>query len=177
MDDHLSVAGCLGKPVRAQDLLREIRRLEPVSDILIIDDDWSFCQLMVRTLAAADATFCARCAYDGEEGIQAMRAQRPDLVLLDIVMPRVDGLQVLAEMRRERDLAHVPVILLTASTVAEDAIAQRGDRIVLHHPDGLSVADVLCCLRNLIGVVEPDYDERSVPESALIAGPGGANQS
>jgi CheY-like chemotaxis protein len=177
MGDHLSVAGCLGKPVRAQDLLREIRRLEPVSDILIIDDDWSFCQLMVRTLAAADATFCARCAYDGEEGIQAMRAQRPDLVLLDIIMPRVDGLQVLAEMRRERDLAHVPVILLTASTFAEDAIAQRGDRIVLRHPDGLSVADVLCCLRNLIGVVEPDYDERSVPESALIAGPGGANQS
>ena len=52
-------------------------------------------------------------ASDGQEGIKMVREQKPDLVLLDIVMPKVDGFEVLTELRKSPDISNIPVILLT----------------------------------------------------------------
>jgi two-component system cell cycle response regulator DivK len=60
-------------------------------------------------------------AEDGVSGLEAIRAHRPPLVLMDISLPDMDGLQVVAAMRSEAELAAIPVIALTAS-------AMRGDR-------------------------------------------------
>jgi CheY-like chemotaxis protein len=94
----------------------------------------------------------------------AMRAQRPDLLLLDLVMPEMDGFQVLAEMRRDPELDKIPVVLLTATNYAENALAQRANRIVIHRPDGLLPAQTLRCLRAVIGVLEPPLDDRLASE-------------
>jgi len=86
-------------------------------------------------------------------------------VLLDLIMPGVDGFQVLDEMRHDPHLANVPVVLVTATSYAEDALAQRGGRQVsLYRTDGLSPAEVLRCLRAFVGLLEPHYDERAMPE-------------
>jgi CheY-like chemotaxis protein len=103
-------------------------------------------------------------AYDGAEGLEAMCAHRPDLVLLDLIMPGVDGFQVLEKMRQQPELTDVPIVLLTATSYAEDALEQRGSQVVIRRPDGLRPAEVLRCLRAVIGVLEPRYDERSAPE-------------
>jgi len=61
------------------------------------------------------------------------------------------------------------VVLVTATSYAEDALAQRGGRqISLYRADGLSPAEVLHCLRAMVGVREPHYDERAVPEAATV---------
>lgn len=56
-------------------------------------------------------------AMDGEETLAQMRSEQPDLVLLDVNMPRKDGFQVLREMRSDPDISHIPVILITAARI------------------------------------------------------------
>jgi len=166
--DDLAVTACLTKPITARHLLREIERLGDIHDVLVVDDDRGFCQLVARMLESTGQAFEVRRAYDGEDGLSSMRARRPDLMLLDLVMPGMDGFQVLEEMRREPELANVPVVLLTATSYVEDALAQRGGQVVIHRPDGLSSVEVLRCLRAVIGILEPHYDEWSTPEEALV---------
>lgn len=85
--------------------------------ILVVDDD--------RKTAAAvrlyleSAGFQVMVAQDGREALEAARERRPDLVVLDVMLPRVDGLEVCRTLRAESDVA---VILLTARTTEEDKL-------------------------------------------------------
>ncbi|MCL5995848.1 MAG: hybrid sensor histidine kinase/response regulator [Chloroflexi bacterium] len=160
----LAVTACLTKPIMAARLRGEIARLGPICDILIVDDDHGFGQLVERVLDAGggrddDQTppLCIRHAYDGVQGLQAMRDQRPDLVLLDLAMPVMDGFQVLAKMRQDPQLTSIPVILLTVTTYAEDALRRFGGRFVVECKDGLSPLETLRCLKGVLGALEPRY--------------------
>jgi CheY-like chemotaxis protein len=95
-----------------------------------------------------------------------MNEHRPDMVLLDLIMPEKDGFDVLDEMRQSPQLVDVPVLLLTATTLAEDALSQRGGQVVIYRPEGLGPSDTLRCLRAIMGVLEPRYDERALPKEA-----------
>jgi CheY-like chemotaxis protein len=117
-----------------------------------------------RILSSAGLDLDVKRAYDGQEGLAAMRAQRPDLVLLDLIMPEVDGFQVLEEMRQDPNLIDVPVILVTAMGYAEDALMRRGSRVVIHRPDNLHLTEVFRCLKASFDVLEPRYNERSIPQ-------------
>ena len=61
-------------------------------------------------------------APDGEAGLEACRRLRPDVVLLDVMMPRMDGWQVLEAIKADDDLKHIPVVMLTAKVRDEDQI-------------------------------------------------------
>jgi CheY-like chemotaxis protein len=162
--DHLAVVACLTKPITADQLLREVEGLEEgIHDVLVVDDELGFCQLVERMLETSGRTFDVRYAHNGRDGLRAMRTQRPDLVLLDLILPGSDGFRVLEEMRREPGLAEIPVMLLTATSFLDDALAKRSSQIVISRPDGLYLNEVLDCLRAVIGVLEPRYDERSGP--------------
>ena len=165
--DDLRVAGCLNKPVSGQHLLQRITALGDIDDVLIVDDDRSFCQLVERILEASGRRLKVRSAYGGKDGLHALRVETPDLLLLDLMMPEVDGFRVLEEMRQDAQLARVPVLLLTATSLVEDALAERRGQIVISRSDGLSPADVLRCLRAIIEVLEPRYDEGPVPQESL----------
>ncbi|MCD6289440.1 MAG: hybrid sensor histidine kinase/response regulator [Anaerolineae bacterium] len=161
---ELAVAASLSKPVTQQQLLETIERLGGARDVLIVDDDRGFCQLITRMLETADNGFHVRHAYDGTEGIQAMRASRPDLVFLDLAMPGADGFEFLEEMRQDAQLAGIPVVLLTAVDYARDPSRQMGTRLLVHRADGLRPTEVLRCLKAISDVLKPRYDERSVPK-------------
>jgi signal transduction histidine kinase/CheY-like chemotaxis protein len=163
--DDLAVKACLTKPIASQQLMRAIGSLGGIRDILIVDDDRGFVQLIERILVANDDVFAIRRAYDGDDALQAMRDQRPDLVLLDLIMPRVDGFRVLEEMRCNLRLAEVPVILLTATSYEKDVLARRNGQIVIRRPEGLHAAEVLRCLEATINVMEPRYDSQALAES------------
>ena len=158
--NELAITSCLTKPITAQQLLAEVERVGGARRILIVDDDRGLCQLIERMLEASGRGFETRHAFDGAEGLLTMRAWRPDLVLLDLTMPGMDGFQVLEEMRRDRLLLGIPVALLTVTSYAEDVLTRRGSQIVVHRPGGLQLAETLRYLRALIDVLEPHYDER-----------------
>src|SRR4029453_4683447 len=75
-----------------------------------------------------------------------MHQQPPDLVLLDLIMPNVDGFEMLARKESSPDLADIPVILLSVTSAAEDALLRQGSRFSVERDGGLTLAEVLRCL-------------------------------
>jgi two-component system alkaline phosphatase synthesis response regulator PhoP len=82
------------------------------STILIVDDERDILDLIEYNLKKEG--FLVVTAEDGEEGIERARQVKPDLVLLDIMMPKMDGLEVIDMMRQDANLKDIPVIFLTA---------------------------------------------------------------
>ncbi|MBL8056545.1 MAG: response regulator [Anaerolineales bacterium] len=81
--------------------------------ILIADDQPDNVQLLATRLQSEGYTFVV--AGDGQETLDQTRRELPDLILLDVNMPKKSGFEVLAEMRADPQLAHIPVIILTAA--------------------------------------------------------------
>lgn len=79
--------------------------------ILIIEDDKFLRDLIARKLTGEG--FDISMAVDGEEGIKKIRDKRPDLVLLDLILPGIDGFEVLSRMRGDPSVASIPVIILS----------------------------------------------------------------
>jgi DNA-binding response OmpR family regulator len=89
-----------------------------MAKILIVDDETEFVEMVAFRLAKAGG-YEAITAFDGEEGLQKARAEHPDLILLDIWMPKKDGYQVIAELKTSEETADIPVIFLTASSLPQ----------------------------------------------------------
>jgi len=88
--------------------------------ILVVDDDYSVADAIERTLRAKG--YQTRVVHNGRAALEATREYRPDLVILDIVMPGMDGIQVCRALRSEPETVHVPIIFLTARAMIEDKI-------------------------------------------------------
>src|SRR5579859_3343928 len=86
--------------------------------ILVVDDDIDATLPVLATLSAAG--YQAAAAKDGWDGLAEARRQPPDLVLLDIAMPQMDGWTFMKLVRAHRDLAAIPVVFLTGSSAAAD---------------------------------------------------------
>ncbi len=80
--------------------------------ILIIDDDPDFVESISHILKAK--SYDVIVAVNGEEGIQKIRSEKPDLVLLDIVMPKKDGYLVADEISKDPQISNIPVLALTS---------------------------------------------------------------
>jgi two-component system alkaline phosphatase synthesis response regulator PhoP len=87
--------------------------------ILIVDDEPSISTLIEFNLKLAG--FEVLCVYDGEEVFNAIQTFRPDLVVLDLMLPKMDGIQVCRKLREKNNL--VPIIMLTAMQDLSDKIA------------------------------------------------------
>jgi DNA-binding response OmpR family regulator len=90
--------------------------------ILVVDDDADIRDMLQFKLAKTG--FEVHIEEDGETGLAAARQLQPDLILLDWMMPRLTGPEVVRELRREETGTRVPVILLTAK--AQETDVQRG---------------------------------------------------
>ncbi len=86
--------------------------MERKPKILIVDDDPDFVEVTSRILNARPYQVTA--AYNGEEGVQKIREEKPDLILLDIMMPKKDGFVVADEMSRDPTLTNIPVLAITS---------------------------------------------------------------
>jgi DNA-binding response OmpR family regulator len=90
--------------------------------VLVVDDDPVILRLLQVNFELEGIG--VELAVDGEEGLQRVQADPPDLVISDIMMPKVNGLELLAALRSSPDTAALPVILLSAK--AQVADVQRG---------------------------------------------------
>ena len=89
--------------------------------ILVVEDDPDIAELIVRYLEKAD--FLVRCVANGRAALDAIAEQLPDLVVLDLMLPQIAGLEVCRRLRTDSRTATVPIIILTAR-------ADESDRIV-----------------------------------------------
>ena len=96
------------------------------SRILMIDDNPTDILLTRRALAETGIPHEVRVAHDGEEGLNVLLSMKadhsepPDLILLDLNMPKKDGFEVLAQMRAQPGIGRIPVVVLTSSTHRAD---------------------------------------------------------
>lgn len=109
--------------------------------VLLVDDELDIRETFTAALAR-DPFFIVRCCASGAEALQRARAWRPDLMLLDVMMPEMDGPAVLARLRADKRTAPIPVVFLTARPRARE----------LKHFKSLGAAGVIAKPADLTGL-------------------------
>lgn len=150
--------------MRDQDISSESdNRRKKISKILVIDDDVSVVDLLERTLGQEG--YHVECVTNGGDALKKARELKPDLILLDILIPDVSGWSILAQLKKDNDVAHVPVVMHSALDERSTAFA-LGASDYLFKPASHSVLSRKL-LRNLrreecvnILVIDDDVDTR-----------------
>jgi DNA-binding response OmpR family regulator len=97
-------------------------RLPPMSTgeatVLVVDDDPVILKLLEVNFQMEG--FAVLTAADGEEGVQVARAEHPDVIVSDIMMPRVNGLELVQQLKADPDTEAIPIILLSAKAQSSD---------------------------------------------------------
>lgn len=88
--------------------------------ILIVDDEEHIVELLKFNLEVKG--YKVLCAYDGVDGFNLAKEEKPDLVLLDLMLPGIDGIEVCRRMKSDSELKKTPVIMLTAKNLEQDKI-------------------------------------------------------
>lgn len=86
--------------------------MEHKSKILLVDDDKDFVE--ATTLVLESKPYEVIVAYDGDEGLAKARKEKPDLIILDIIMPVKDGFSAAEQLKKDPELKKIPVIMLTS---------------------------------------------------------------
>ncbi len=96
--------------------------MEKKAKVLLVDDDIDFVESTKIILESKPYEVIV--AYDGEEGLRKAREEKPDLIILDVIMPVKDGFTVAEQMKKDSELKRIPVIMLTsfAARVSETSI-------------------------------------------------------
>jgi len=89
-----------------------------MKSILIIEDDDFFRELVKKKLLSVN--FDVVESIDGEKGVKAIKEKKPDLVLLDLLLPNVDGFEVLSKVKSDPNLSSIPIIVLSNLGQQED---------------------------------------------------------
>jgi two-component system response regulator VicR len=134
------------------------------SKILVVDDEPPIVEILLYNLRQASYTVIA--AYDGEQAVILARSEQPDLIILDLMLPGLDGIEVFRRVRRERD---VPVIMLTARDAEIDRVVglELGADDYVVKP--FSVRELLARVRNVLRRA-PAPDDHSSAAPALESG-------
>ena len=136
--------GHLIKPVTRADLKQALKAVDrPVRRVLVVDDDPGALQLFSSMLHVCDPSLEVVTAAGGKEALDQLRCTPPDLMLLDIVMPEMDGWQVLEAMTRDEEMPKVPTFFVSAQDPSDQPLTSG---FLLATMDrGLSLSQLLRC--------------------------------
>ena len=158
---QLGVVHYLLKPVSRQSLLSALDGLEDeVKTVLLVDDRPEALRLFARMLASSERTYRVLRARSGQRALALLRQERPDVMLLDLVMPGMTGFQVLHEKSRDPEIRGIPTIIISASDPSGIPIVS--DELTVRREGGLSARDLLSCIQAVSAILVPP---------ALPAGP------
>ncbi len=150
----LNVCEYLVKPVSRDALLAALDRLKAKGKtVLIVDDDREMLRLFRRMLTSSGQEYRVLRATDGKQAINMLREYHPDVMLLDLVMPEMDGFQLLAAKAQDPVLRDIPVIVISARDPAGQPIVSKA--LAITRSGGLSVPQLLAYIEAVSGISSP----------------------
>jgi threonine synthase len=128
------------EPVLPQEgLYAALEQIESqVRRIVIIEDNQDAARL-IRRMLQARGTFDVHLAHDGKTGLELVRSMRPDMVITDLMMPDVDGFQVIETLKADAELASLPIVVITAKELTAKERARLNEQVEMLLPKGSSI--------------------------------------
>jgi signal transduction histidine kinase/CheY-like chemotaxis protein len=155
--DSLGVSDYLVKPVARDALLAALERLGVRSGtILVVDDEPDALRLFKRILTRSERGYRVLRARDGQEAMSVLRDHQPDAMFIDLVMPRMDGFQLLDEKNRDPALQGIPTIVISARDPAGQPVASNA--LIVTRKGGLSVNHLLTSITTISGILSTPVD-------------------
>jgi signal transduction histidine kinase/CheY-like chemotaxis protein len=174
VENSLGISSYLVKPVSREVLLAALDRLQLWEKranpqhitALIADDEPDAVRLFWRILNSADRPYRVITAVNGQQALQLLRTQCPDVMLLDLVMPGLDGFQVLAAKNADPTIRNIPTLVLSAHDPAGYPLVSSAVAAV--RGSGLSVPQLLSSIKALAEILTPtsqlgDLKQRVMP--------------
>ena len=150
----LSISDYLVKPILRDQFQESIRKAAPEArTVLLADDDMEARQLFTRMLTGLGVEVLT--AIDGEDALSLMRQRRPDILLLDIVMPRMDGFEVLRAMAADEAIGNTPVIIISARDPGRNPIVS--ENLTVTRSQGLSARDLMLGVQAIARALAPRF--------------------
>jgi signal transduction histidine kinase/CheY-like chemotaxis protein len=148
------ISGYLVKPILSRQILFALDQLGlERGTILVVDDEPEALRLFHRILVSSGREYRVLRAADGRQALDILHDERPDAILLDLVMPNMDGFQVLEWRNADPDLRQVPVLIISARDPLGQPIISNALGLV--RGGGLSIAQVISCIEALTAIVGP----------------------
>jgi CheY-like chemotaxis protein/anti-sigma regulatory factor (Ser/Thr protein kinase) len=171
----LGASEYLNKPIdrsRLSAVLKKYRPNEGASGVLIIEDDEPTRQVLARSLAKQGWTVVE--AANGRPALEYLKSSRPNLILLDLMMPQMDGFEFLAELRNKEEYQSIPVVVLTSKDLSAEERALLSGKVERILQKGTYGRDALLrevkkivmeCAANASKQEAADGDKTAPPES------------
>ncbi len=166
---RLGVVRYLVKPITREELLSALQELEDnVESVLLVDDEQEVLQLFGRMLSSSGHGYRVLRAKSGQRALSLLRERKPDVMLLDLIMPGMDGFEVLWEKSQDPTIQDTPVIVISSRDPSGEPIVS--DTLTVTRGGGLSVSDLLTCIRAVSQVLVPSLEsaDQGRPETPAV---------
>ena len=151
---RLGVVAYLVKPVVQEQLLAAVGRLgAQVNTVLLVDDEEDELHLFVRMLESEENRYSILQVTTGRRALSMLRTRRPDLLLLDLNMPDVNGFQVLEEKARDPEIAGIPVIVISSRDPTGEPVFSN--TLTVTQGSGFSQRNLVDCIQALGAILAP----------------------
>lgn len=162
---RLSVDGYLIKPISREDLWDVLRQFGGAVDkVLVIDDDRDFVRLMARLLDNPVRRYEVGSAYSAHEGLEMLHRWGPDLLLLDLGLPDMDGLQLMERIRSDPRLRETPIVIVSARDETEELQVLAG-HLTIAKTTGFAPNEVVRWIQSAIDAVVQTPNSRPAGET------------
>lgn len=171
----LGVADYLDKPILREQVGAMLARLgKRVRTILVVDDNPDMVRLLARTISSFGRRYDVWQATSGQEALVIMRSQQPDALILDLLMPEIDGYAVLAAMQADERLRDVPVVAMSSGGAGSEA--HVAGIIHLTRASGFSTAETMQCLKSCFDALgpAPEGPRAPAPPATPVGSPASA---
>jgi CheY-like chemotaxis protein len=153
---QLGVVRYLLKPVSREALLAAVERLGPaVKNVLLVDDEPEMLRLFTRMLASAPKEYHLLQATSGRRALDLLRDRKPDVILLDLMMPGMDGFQVLRAKSQDAAIRQIPTILVSARDPGGEPVVSS--TLTVTRTGGLTGRELLECVQAVSEILSPSH--------------------
>jgi CheY-like chemotaxis protein len=148
----LGVVRYLVKPVTSEVLISALKDAgDSIESVLLVDDELELLRLFSRILTAADQKYRVLRATSGQRALRLLKQRKPDVMVLDLIMPGLDGFQVLRQKDQDPVIRDIPVIVVSSRDPSGEPI--ESDSLSVIRSGGFTLHHLLSCIQRVSEVL------------------------